>query len=413
MPGDTDYSAANEYLARYATRLRAERPELDVLCVGWPAWDEVGLAADPTVKRRLERRGLRYLSPDEGVAWTAAVTGTSASLPAQVVVLPVPLPEPATSTMSARVDDVPAVDWWLIDSVIRHGSGATVLREYRTNDPRDVELVDHQIANRLRIAGVQILEQFLEAFLCLHPRPADSIELRDVTLHQGFVIGSQGRRQVSVHVTPPAADGVPPGDLAGVRLETRPVLAGGYPAPIPITIATGRITALGSRRPDPVDVAAAVPSPLLGSLFDRLGSELLQLRLSGRFAAEITYLSHPRYDAAARFRVPPRPQRRGRYMIDPPVLDLAIRSSAAVAPGTIEPGLPWGFERFAVYGALEGEDYYSFITVGPDGERFDIALTDPHGVVLAQIGGLSLKPPAEFSDRRRRRSPTPSEVRKL
>jgi acyl transferase domain-containing protein len=224
MPGDTDYSAANEYLARYATRLRAERPELDVLCVGWPAWDEVGLAADPTIKRRLERRGMRYLPPDEGVAWTAAVTGTSASLPAQVVVLPVPLPEPAASTVSARVDDVPAVDWWLIDSMVRHGSGATVLREYRTNDPRDVELVDHQIADRLRIAGVQILEQFLEAFLCLHPLPADSIELRDVTLHQGFVIGPQGRRQVSVHVTPPAADDVSPGDLADVRLETRPVL---------------------------------------------------------------------------------------------------------------------------------------------------------------------------------------------
>jgi hypothetical protein len=53
-------------------RLAEERPDCKAVCFHWPAWGEFGMAARPESRSELERRGLSFMSPQEGVSHFAA-----------------------------------------------------------------------------------------------------------------------------------------------------------------------------------------------------------------------------------------------------------------------------------------------------------------------------------------------------
>lgn len=64
--GQTDYSQANEALARIIGAYRSSRPEVRATAICWPAWSEVGLAARSSARAFLEQTGQRFMSPVEG-----------------------------------------------------------------------------------------------------------------------------------------------------------------------------------------------------------------------------------------------------------------------------------------------------------------------------------------------------------
>ena len=235
LPGQTDYAAGNEYLAKATARLQAERPGLVAQYIGWPAWNDVGMAAVAETKRRLEGMGLRYLNPAEGARWAAEIVGRAAALPSQTIVLPVPLPPTVTARTSAWPR--PAERWWLVDTVSRHNGEAIVRRLYDSADPRDSELRDHRVRDRPRIAAVQIVEHFAEAFLALLPH-VTGLELRDIVLHQGLVLSTNGRRPVTV--TMQAGDD----GRAMLRMQSIPLLAGDLPGPGTVLAATACAVAI-------------------------------------------------------------------------------------------------------------------------------------------------------------------------
>ncbi|MEU1766120.1 MULTISPECIES: hypothetical protein [Streptomyces] len=83
-------AAGDEYLATAVARLRAERRGVPAQCVAWPARDHTGTDELPCTQR-LESTGPWHLDPDQGARWAAAITAQARTLPAHVVLLPVPL----------------------------------------------------------------------------------------------------------------------------------------------------------------------------------------------------------------------------------------------------------------------------------------------------------------------------------
>lgn len=64
--GQTDYSAANDGLARVLSAYRAKYPARKIFSFAWPAFSEVGLAARGSAKLFLERAGQSFMTPAEG-----------------------------------------------------------------------------------------------------------------------------------------------------------------------------------------------------------------------------------------------------------------------------------------------------------------------------------------------------------
>ena len=67
--GQTDYSLANEMLAKLVGAYRRRRPWVKALTVHWHAWGEIGMAARPELQEILTGSGsLSFLPPAEGIA---------------------------------------------------------------------------------------------------------------------------------------------------------------------------------------------------------------------------------------------------------------------------------------------------------------------------------------------------------
>jgi acyl transferase domain-containing protein len=392
LPGQTDYSAANEYLAKAVVRLTAERPGIVARYVGWPAWSEIGMAAGPEIRRRLEASGLRYLDPAEGARWAQAVVARADVLPAQLTVLPVPLPPPAAARAGTRTP--PRERWWLVDTVHSEGDTDVVRRLYDSTDPRDGELADHQVRGNVRIPGVQLVEQLAEAFLATADGRPGRMELSEVEFRQGLVLATSGRRPSTVRVLR-APDG-----SAQLRIETVPLLRGDLPGPGPVLVATARARFVDADPPTgeglpSVEVRDVRPLPEIPDAIEL--ARIFGIEYGGRFALPVTGLRHPDFDAAGRFHTRP-PERHGRTVTDPAALDLAIRTvSIAASDSHGDQGIPAAIERVVLDpDHPAGGDQHVFVTVRPDG-GYDVLLTGEHGRPIALIGGLRLRPPADHS----------------
>ncbi len=67
MDGQVDYSAAADFLVKLNKNIAESYKNCKFICIGWPAWDSVGMAASEEVmKVQKEGRGLSYISVKEG-----------------------------------------------------------------------------------------------------------------------------------------------------------------------------------------------------------------------------------------------------------------------------------------------------------------------------------------------------------
>nr|WP_322508566.1 SDR family NAD(P)-dependent oxidoreductase [Anaerolinea sp.] len=61
--GQTDYSAANDFLSKLANTLSQEYPQTNFLSIDWGAWAEVGMASRGFLPDLMKRAGIEMLSP--------------------------------------------------------------------------------------------------------------------------------------------------------------------------------------------------------------------------------------------------------------------------------------------------------------------------------------------------------------
>ncbi len=65
--GQTDYSAANDAMAKWIGRLGVTRPATRCVTMLWHAWGDIGMAAKPEAKLALEMIGMRFMPAAEGI----------------------------------------------------------------------------------------------------------------------------------------------------------------------------------------------------------------------------------------------------------------------------------------------------------------------------------------------------------
>jgi len=66
--GHTDYSLANDMLAKVVARLRQQRPDVRCTTFHWHAWGGTGMATKPESKLALEMIGMEFMPASEGLA---------------------------------------------------------------------------------------------------------------------------------------------------------------------------------------------------------------------------------------------------------------------------------------------------------------------------------------------------------
>ncbi|SFH84043.1 type I polyketide synthase [Planctomicrobium piriforme] len=66
--GHTDYSLANDSLAKLTDRYRQERPEVRSVTFHWHAWGDIGMATKPETKLALEMINLEFMPAAEGLS---------------------------------------------------------------------------------------------------------------------------------------------------------------------------------------------------------------------------------------------------------------------------------------------------------------------------------------------------------
>ena len=65
--GHTDYSAANEGLAKVVNAFSYDRPEVRSIAFHWHAWGDIGMATKPETKLALESIGMQFMPATEGL----------------------------------------------------------------------------------------------------------------------------------------------------------------------------------------------------------------------------------------------------------------------------------------------------------------------------------------------------------
>jgi malonyl CoA-acyl carrier protein transacylase len=66
--GHTDYSMANDGLAKFIGWYRHQRPEVKAVCFHWHAWGDIGMATKPETKLALEMIQMQFMPATEGLA---------------------------------------------------------------------------------------------------------------------------------------------------------------------------------------------------------------------------------------------------------------------------------------------------------------------------------------------------------
>jgi len=66
--GHTDYSLANDMMAKIVDRYRSQRPEVRSLTFHWHAWGDIGMATKPEAKLALEMIDMEFMPARDGIA---------------------------------------------------------------------------------------------------------------------------------------------------------------------------------------------------------------------------------------------------------------------------------------------------------------------------------------------------------
>lgn len=228
--GQTDYSSANDMLAKLIDWFRTQRPECGAAVFHWHAWDDVGMAVRPESKHIGKLHNIRFMPSMEGAdhlidelraglpEGEIAITELQycrekyGSLPVDVATEPTPAPaaepEPVHAPMSSK--PVPSPRRPLIDRVVEitadAGSGGlrSLVAEMVLDPVNDLFLAQHLYKNKPMMPVVVSIEAAAEAASLLAGAGKQVVSVRDVEIVNGLRFSTESPQVARIRVT---ADG--------------------------------------------------------------------------------------------------------------------------------------------------------------------------------------------------------------
>ncbi|MGB5192934.1 MAG: SDR family NAD(P)-dependent oxidoreductase [Polyangiales bacterium] len=168
--GQTDYSAANELLAKSVSSFRNSRPGTRGIAVDWTAWADIGMASRGSIPKMMELAGIDMLKPADGIPVVRNELEAGSSGEAVV--------GGALGVLLQEWDESGGLDPNALESV-REGpldSRAVSMGVHEglqietTLDPREQPfLYDHKIGGTPVLPGVMGIEGFAEITKSLFP----------------------------------------------------------------------------------------------------------------------------------------------------------------------------------------------------------------------------------------------------
>lgn len=171
MDGQVDYSAAADLIVKLNKNLSENYKNCKFLCVGWSAWESVGMASSKeVVKVQKEERGLSYISVEEGRALFVSELYASGNDKCEYLYfgqlgeknMPLGqldhLEEKDNNSKNILTDN-----FLLIDKVVSYGEN--YIKTIRKLDiEKDQHLKEHKVDGNSVLAGVYHIEMVCEVF---------------------------------------------------------------------------------------------------------------------------------------------------------------------------------------------------------------------------------------------------------
>lgn len=280
--GQTDYSLANDLLAKQVDWYRQQRPDVAAVTLHWHAWDDVGMSIKPETRLALAMIDMRLMPAEEGLAHL--VNELEGGTPDGEVLLTDDryyrlfyASETVTRPAQNDVDGTdgapqcPLIDATDIDDQSRHATTSS-----RLNPTTDPFLVEHRLDGKPLLPIVVGLEMLCEASVRLTGRNEVG-GLRDIVALDGLRFHGSDIRAVHVAASR-LEDGSVRSELrSDVRRRDGRLVEAGRPYLTATIDPRGSSPAARSPIPRPPDAWQPVPYPERDAKF-YLGPPLRCLR---------------------------------------------------------------------------------------------------------------------------------------
>ncbi len=207
--GQSDYSCANDCMAKILDNLRAKRPECRASLFHWGPWDELGMAVRPETASSIVMKTFTYLPPKEGLNYVleelesdpsepvekalapyefvkpfyalsthipteaerqAACKSTSTTKEAENVDVKAPIESVAKTETETDVDATLQEKFPIVEKLLVHDDETGYIEAQATLLPAsDPFLLDHRLRDRPFLPAVISMETFCEAFAAAYP----------------------------------------------------------------------------------------------------------------------------------------------------------------------------------------------------------------------------------------------------
>jgi len=392
--GQTDYSAANDLMAKTTTWLKRTRPGLQVFTLAFSGWDGVGMATRGSVPKQLAAVGINLIPLEEGAASVRRVfsSGHSGELVvarslgalAQSLKAPGVDLELVRGRLAEDSKRFPllgeVLDWTLSDG----------LRLQVGFDPsRDQYLDDHRIDGLPVLPGVMAVETFAEAAGLMRP-DLTVVAVEDLSFDAPLKFYRDQPRTATVRMLP-TWDGK--GRLILATMETTRELHGGK------QVTTRHFCAKVRLDEDLPEVK--LPPPGNGDS-RRIGREAIYRAYfhgpSFQVLDQVTANDEGKISGWMRSgtELPPL-AKPGDLSAAPMFTELAFQAAGIVeASSSNKLGLPAGVRKMKIHRVPEGERGKITARVAPQNgnqdQRYNIQVIDERGFVLVELDGYRTSP---------------------
>ena len=172
--GQTDYSAANDFLCKSMSNLRAVRPDTVGIALDWTAWDAIGMATRGSIPTVMKAAGIDMLPPDAGIGFLEkALTDcgkTTEMVVAQSLGLMLEEFDPNGGAEISKLNEEIGKNGNLMIQRVENAGlykGLVVSGEF--NPKEQPFLYDHEINGTPVLPGVMGIEAMTEAARALYP----------------------------------------------------------------------------------------------------------------------------------------------------------------------------------------------------------------------------------------------------